>query len=212
MDEIREGSSNLNISEISSADEVQTGTQQENREFNYLFVFDNENNNYEFNTKCEKDIKKDESVFLSKEYSKSGCPPTKKAIEYFREIVQKINVEIKNPSSNIPVKSTVIYVLKYLGCFLVFLIIIYLFLLILVLSLFNPMIIILEILFMRNYLNFFLSIKNGISENIKKTKIISLIDEENGKYTYKGKILEWKYGRDGSWIEIKYKKKLTNTR
>lgn len=204
MDE--DGSSNLFLSEISSSNEI-SGGQQENKELNYLFVFDNETNQYETNGKCEKDLKNDE-VQISKDYTnKDSCPSKRSAVQYFREVIENINKELKNPSTKIPIKSSIIHFLEYLGCFLVFLLIIYLFLLVLVLFLFNPMIAILEILFVRSYLNFFLSVRNGINENKKQIKIISLLNGENGKYTHKGKTLEWKYGRDGSWIEIRYKKK-----
>ena len=202
MDEDVE-SSNFFISEVSSTREVKY---QENKELNYLFVFDNENNQYEMNGKCEKDLKRDE-VILLKDYKGPTCSSKTNAISYINEVINKINDELKNPSTKIPIQSSAIHFLKYLCVFLVFLVIIYLFLLILVLFLFNPMIVIIEILFVRVYLKFFIMVKNSINENKKKIKIISLLDGENGKYSHKSKPLEWKYGRDGSWIELRYKKK-----
>lgn len=209
MDELT-GSESFCISDISSSADIIRGGDDLNQ-LNYLFVYDSENNNYEFNNKCEKDLQNDD-VILTKEFQNRGIPQKRNAVSYFKEIIAKINKEIQDPSSKIPVKSRVVHFLKYFGCLLVFLIIIYFFLLILVLFLFNPMIIILEILFVKTYLNFFITVKSGINESTKKTKIISLLDEENGKYTHKNKQIEWTYGRDGSWIEIKYLKKINNRR
>ena len=117
------------VSNLSSSTEiVQTGASAESRDLNYLFVYDKEFNHYEFNTKCEKDMKNDDLV-MSKEFNDTNRQIRKNAIDYFKEVINKINTEIQSTSSKIPFKKRLINFLKYFACFIGFLLIIYLLLL-----------------------------------------------------------------------------------
>ena len=173
---------------------------------NYLFVYDYESDEYEFNPKCEIDFKDMEFTL-----AKTSCelideiPNKINAIDYLRHVINKINLEIQT-TSNVPCNLILVYCLLFLAAVVAFFIILYFFILVTVLFLFSPIILVLEFFLLRRYMLFILSLKMKINENLKKTKILNIINYERGKYIYKDKLLGWTYGRDGSWIEFKYLK------
>lgn len=149
------------------------------KDFNSLFAYDVSKNKYEINTEISE---------LEEKYQ-----------TYIKETIDFFNIQINLTKLSMPIYVLIIIIIVGL---IVFLLCLYVFMFILTISLFNPMVIIVLVVFGFKYvISFFPYIFMLFNDKYKSKKLRRLIQEENNKKKY-NKLL-WDYGRDGSWIEVK---------
>ena len=154
--------------------------------FNSLFPFDNN----------EKKFIYDDNIDLSK---------VQEHVEYITQTLDKINRTFISgfDFTKIPIKYITIKILIYFLSVLIFLVYIYVTFFISIICLFNPMIIIIILLFGNSkIISFICKINFKFYEVITSKKIKIILEEENEENLKKKPYIIWKYGRDGSWIEI----------
>ena len=154
--------------------------------FNSLFPFDNNDKKFIY----------DDNIDLSK---------VQEHMEYITKTLDKINNTFISgfDISKIPIKYILVKILILILSFIIFLIYLYLTFFISIICLFNPMIIIIILLFgTTKVISFICKINFKLYEQITSKKIKIILEEENEQNLKKKPYIIWKYGRDGSWIEI----------
>lgn len=154
------------------------------KEFNSLFAYDSSKNEYELNGEINELDEKNKT--------------------YIETTIQKFNNELKSKTSYVPCYYMIFYGFAYLFSVLLFILFLYLSILFCALCLFNPMIIIAILFFgLTKGMAVIYFIHCKIQDNKKSKKINSLIQRENDEQAKNKPYLQWNYGRDGSWIEVK---------
>ena len=104
----------------------------------------------------------------------------------------------------LPIKYSIIKYLLYIGSFIIILLFLYFSFLFAAICLFNPMIVIIILFFgVTKIISFISDLYFKFQDSIIAKKINMILNEENKKNINKKPYIIWKYGRDGSWIEIK---------
>lgn len=155
------------------------------KNFSCLFPYDNANNKYELTN----DLSElDES-----------------SAQYVRETIEKFNTDLKGKSSYISIFNHIGYSLLYFLCFVIFIAILYVSILLCALCLFNPMLIIAILFFiLTNVMALIFKIHCKIVDSKKSKKIKGMIDAENTLQKGNNNKRVWGIGREGTWIEVKF--------
>ena len=160
--------------------------EKKKKNFNSLFPFDNNDKKYIY----------DDNIDLGK---------VKEHTKYITETLDKINNTFISgfDFSKIPIEYLLIKILVVILSIFIFLVYLYLTFFISIICLFNPMIIIIILLFgTTKVISFICKINFKVYEKITSKKIKLILEEENKQNLNKKPYIIWKYGRDGSWIEI----------
>lgn len=172
----------LNESSSSLMNFTQSKAYVKSKDFNSLFAYDVSKNIYETNTEISE---------LDEPYQ-----------IYIKETIDFFNSQCNSTKLSMPIYVLIIIILLGIVLFLVCL---YIFMLILTVSLFNPMIIVVLLVFGLKYvISFFPYVFILFNDKYKAKKLRSLIQEKNSNKKFNK--LSWDYGRDGSWIEVKIKR------
>ncbi len=128
----------------------------------------------------------------------------KEHTDYIYETIDKINNNISSDDIKLPIKYSIIKYLLYIGSFIIILLFLYFSFLFAAICLFNPMIVIMILFFgVTKIISFISDLYFKFQDSIIAKKINMILNEENKKNINKKPYIIWKYGRDGSWIEIK---------